>query len=68
MAMYFVQPVEDLRGNKQAWEVAKKHGRGTRRISDHRKKAPAIKSARRERSEGDSVAIKSRNGVIQRWL
>lgn len=68
MVQYYVQPIKDKRGNRQAWEVAKKHGSGTMRISDHKKKQRAIKSARRERNKGDPIAIKGYNGSIQRWI
>lgn len=68
MATYFVQPVPDKKSKKAAWEVAKKHGRGTQRISDHRRKNAAIKAAERTANNGDSVAVKKRNGQIQYWM
>jgi hypothetical protein len=68
MAHYFVQPVKDREGRVNAWEVAKKHGQGTTRISDHRKKRPAIKNARRVASMGDKIGIKNRKGSYSRWI
>lgn len=67
MATYYVQLVADRDNRKNAWEVAKKHGRGTRRISDHRKKKRAVNAAHREANKGDKIGIKNVNGQFLRW-
>lgn len=73
MARYFVQPIDDKQGRDGAWEVAKKHGRGTQRIADHRKKRAAIRNAKRTANKGDKIAVKQmkprrKKGQIQRWI
>lgn len=72
MAQYYVQPIDDKQGRSGAWEVAKKHGPGTTRIADHRRKNAAIKNAKRTANKGDKIAIKRgqgpKKGTIQRWV
>lgn len=73
MAQYYVQPIDDKQGRDGAWEVAKKHGQGTTRIADHRKKQAAIRNAKRTANSGDSIAVKRmkpkhKKGQIQRWI
>lgn len=73
MATYYVQPINDTQGWSGAWEVAKKHGQGTTRVSDHRKKNAAIRNARRTANKGDSIGVKyggggARHGRFQKWI
>ena len=74
-SQWHVQPVADTRRRSAAWEVArhriptnKRYNKRKDRYSDHNTKAAAINAAKRAAKSGESIAIKGKDGVIQRWM
>jgi hypothetical protein len=68
MATYYVQPIKDKQNRLNAWEVAKNHGQGTMRISDHNRKKNAVNNASRVANKGDKVGVKGVEGSFLRWF
>lgn len=65
---YFVMPIKDEAGNRGGWGVHKKHGSGTRLMSDHKNKKPAYRRAKRMANKGDKIRVSRSNGTVQRWV